>query len=79
MIRVSIELVPHGVEERKRRIGTVEIWNDGTGTNARGNYGARTIKLDGHTGRTATIKNWARLSRPVHELVKRALTELKYK
>lgn len=27
MIRVSIELVPHGVEKAKNSIGTLEIWN----------------------------------------------------
>lgn len=38
MIRCTIELIPHGQEDRKRVIGCVEIANDATGTNEVGNY-----------------------------------------
>jgi hypothetical protein len=40
MIRVTIELVPHGIEARKRHLGTILIANDATGTLTRGNYRA---------------------------------------
>lgn len=38
MIMITIELWPHGQEERKRVIGTVKIVNDGSGTNQVGVY-----------------------------------------
>ena len=40
MIRVTIDLLPHGSEERKSHLGTILIANDGTGTMTRGNYRA---------------------------------------
>ena len=44
MIRVTIELLPWGNEERKRTIGVVEIANDGTGDHETGNYNATLSK-----------------------------------
>lgn len=38
MLRCTIELVPHGFEERKRTIGIIEIANDGSGDYDQGNY-----------------------------------------
>ena len=38
MLRVTIELVPLGIEAMKRTIATANIWNDGTGTPTQGNY-----------------------------------------
>lgn len=38
MLRVTIELVPHGNETAVRKIGMLEIANDGTGTEQRGSY-----------------------------------------
>lgn len=38
MIRITIELLPKGCEERKRILGIAEIENDGTGNATRGNY-----------------------------------------
>ena len=40
MIRVTIELVPFGLEPDKRLLGQFEVWNDGTGTRQVGNYAA---------------------------------------
>ena len=40
-LRVTIDLVPHGIETCKRPVALIEIENDGTGTNARGNYEVR--------------------------------------
>ncbi len=31
MIRVTVELLPHGFEDRKRHLGTMELWNTGEG------------------------------------------------
>ncbi len=41
MIRVTVELLPHGDESRKRHLGTATIANDGTGTTTHGNYNIR--------------------------------------
>lgn len=38
MIRVTVELVPKGVESAKRTLATMEIANDGTGSQGIGNY-----------------------------------------
>ena len=43
MIRVTIELVPFGVEERKEVLGIVEVANDGTGNRETGNYIAKEV------------------------------------
>lgn len=41
MIRVTIELLPHGCEERRRHLGTVLIANDGSnGAGPVGDYAA---------------------------------------
>lgn len=40
MLIVKIELWPFGVEEKKRQIGELRIWNDGTGDVDYGNYKA---------------------------------------
>lgn len=41
MIRVSVDLLPFGQEEGRKRLATIDIANDGTGTKNRGNYKAR--------------------------------------
>jgi len=38
VIRVTVELVPLGVERLRRTIGELEVFNDGTGDAAVGNY-----------------------------------------
>jgi len=38
MIRWTCELIPFGVENAKRKIGVIEIGNDGTGNTDKGNY-----------------------------------------
>jgi hypothetical protein len=38
MLRITIELVPSGVDEEAQRIATMLIANDGTGNNKFGNY-----------------------------------------
>lgn len=40
MLRVTIELVPHGMEDRKKKIGEMVIANDGSGDSFNGNYQA---------------------------------------
>lgn len=38
MIRITIELLPLGLEENRRTLGIAEIENDGTGNIGRANY-----------------------------------------
>lgn len=45
MIRVTIEVLPKGDENRKRHVGTIEIANDGTGDSTIGNYIIRLAKF----------------------------------
>lgn len=39
MIRVTVDLVPFGNEDRSHKIGEMVIANDGTGDSVKGNYG----------------------------------------
>ena len=45
-LRVTIELIPRGDEARTRKIAVVNIENDGTGTQERGNY---IVRAEGQT------------------------------
>lgn len=38
MLEVKIDLVPFGIEARRKQIGYAKIWNDGTGDREIGNY-----------------------------------------
>lgn len=40
MIRVTIELVPHGIERDAKKIGEMRIWNNGKGDFVNGRYDA---------------------------------------
>jgi hypothetical protein len=70
MIRVTVDLVPHGVESRKRTIGTLTIRNTGTGTEEVGNYkavlNAEYMKGDGRSGQ---VFSFHRKNRSVWSLV----------
>ena len=44
MLKVTVELIPHGDEARTKQIGYMKIVNDGTGTHEVGNY---TVDVDG--------------------------------
>jgi len=41
MIRVSFDLIPHGLESHKKSLGSLDIFNLGSGTLKSGNYGYR--------------------------------------
>lgn len=47
MIRVTVELVPFGVEEKKTTIGTVIIGNDRSGDRSTGHY---TVRMEDDRG-----------------------------
>lgn len=62
MIRCTIELISAVDSSRNRVIGLVEIANDGTGTEAMGNYTVLLKKTPPFTG--ALFKNWKRGTLP---------------
>ena len=69
MIRVTIELVPFGIESRKKVIKRMIIANDGTGTPRRGNYVYHYGRKEGE------LKNFPRKSYNVWKLIQRILNQ----
>lgn len=68
MLRVTVELVPHGIEERKSVIATGTIYNDGaSGFKELGDYVAL-FESQTHGVHKTTLKNYER-RRNVWELV----------
>lgn len=72
MIKITVEL-HSAITGRVTKLGEAAIWNDGTGTDRRGNYGAwykgkRTWTRSGRT------ENFARQSRNVWELIHETLS-----
>lgn len=77
MIRVTIELIPHGLEAGKSHLGTIVIANDGTGTFTRGNYTAR-LSMKGRpesVWKLATVTGFPRRVLGGYDLIYRALRE----
>ena len=74
MIKVTIELWPHGYEANKLLLGTILIANTGTGTKSRGNYDVVLMNKK-HTKplRIGRVENFPRLSKNVYHLLKKAL------
>lgn len=79
MITIPIYLDPHGNPDRRQELGTIQIYNDATGTSSLGNYGVRILGKHGRVIRTAEVKGYARLARPVFDLVLQALRAAGYK
>lgn len=55
MLKVTIEIVPFGIEAAKRKLGVLSISNDGKGNSLIGNYKLRyadeeTIREDSYVG-----------------------------
>lgn len=71
MLRITIELIPHGNIKKARIIGTGFIANDGTGNEGFGNYKAvfRRIKSEQH----CTVKKFARKRHSAWDLLMLAL------
>ena len=53
MLRITVDLFPHGDKNKKQTLGILEIWNDGTGTEENGNYKFWISKAN-----TTTIVKW---------------------
>ena len=76
MLRVTIELVPFGVESQKRTLGNLIIANDGTGTATRGNYKAVFFSRVGHRyHREYAVRGFPRQTKSAWNLLHRILKE----
>ena len=79
MIRVLVELWPFGDESRRRPIGEMKIWNDGTGTKKTGNYKfvwwrrAKTTRNQRCKPHQGEVRSFPRLSKNVFELIRLCL------
>jgi hypothetical protein len=70
MVRVTVELIPHGDESRPRTLGVMEIANDGTGTDHVGNYGGTLhAEYTGAEGRPGRVEKFFRRKQSVWSLV----------
>lgn len=80
MLRITVELISHGDETRKKIIGVMEIANDGTGSDGSGNsaighYNGTLRAEPAYTGRMpggvrrGRVTNFARRTQSVWSLV----------
>jgi len=72
MIKITVEIIPFGFEELKRKVGIMTIVNDGTGTKKRGNYNY-SMSTGGRTWRKGRVENFPKLSGSVWNLIYRVL------
>jgi hypothetical protein len=75
MLRVTIEVLPSGDENRKRHLGTVEIANDGTGSPEVGNYSIRLAKFGrpNQTWLQGKLSGFDRIKRGPYDLLLQCL------
>ena len=76
MLRITIELVPFGLEKESRVLGIAEIMNDGTGDYRTGNYKARLSKWSPKTNedwKTTVVTGFLRKSKGPWDLLYRVL------
>lgn len=77
MIVVTADLKSAISPSRDENLCRVEIGNDGTGTDSRGNYTVRLYaRGNGRLIRTARIENWPRNDRPAWRLIAAAMEAL---
>jgi hypothetical protein len=70
MIRVTVELLPHGDEAHKRQLAVMEIANDGTGNVSTGNYrGTLHAEYTPEKGRHGQVFEFHRQRQSVWSLV----------
>jgi hypothetical protein len=76
LIRVTIELIPLGFENRKKTIGELTIVNDGTGSQTSGNYQVTLMKSSSkRIWKLGTVKNFPRKRLGPYDLLLRALQD----
>jgi hypothetical protein len=68
MIRVTIDLIPQGVEARKRTLYVMDIANDGTGDQDTGNYRG-TLRAEYTSVRMGYVRGFNRRKQSVWSLV----------
>jgi hypothetical protein len=73
MIRVTVELVPFGIESRKRPPGTIVIANDATGSMTTGNYKFRMTTRDGSKYKEGRVEGFPRQRLLAYDLLFRCL------
>jgi len=78
VIRVTLEIVPFGIESLKKTIGKAKIINDGTGTQAVGNYKAinTTPNERMRVWEKGVVKGFPRLDMSIWDLVYLALRDV---
>jgi hypothetical protein len=77
MIKITIELYPHGDEERKFIIGEGTIINDMTGTINSGNYRYEFITKKSVVGIGGRVIGFKRNKKHIWSLLKECLKEVK--
>ncbi len=82
MIRIIIEMWPGGDESKKRVLAVGNIWNDATGSRARGNYQGmfskvshKVFKAGGGIFRKGRVQGFPRTRLGVWDLLYRMLRE----
>lgn len=76
MLRITIELVPLGMESRAKVIATGTIANTGTGTLARGDYRIELRDAAGRKWKSGHIEGFPRTRLLAWDLLYRALRKL---
>jgi len=77
MIRITVELIPYGLENLKRTLTKAEVWNDNTsGNDTIGNYRFKLMdcgRLHSRIFRKGTVSGFPRKKMTVWSLLKRVL------
>ena len=78
MIKVTVELFPFGLENNKRHLGTIFIWNDASGTKTNGNYKFKILKAGEQDSiwKTGEVKDFPRKRLLIWDLLFRCLKEI---
>ena len=77
MIRVTVEMIPHGDETRKSVLGSLEIANDNTGNYEIGNYDATLhAEYTRPEGRKCRVTGFGRQRQSVWSLIGAALKQM---
>ncbi len=74
MIRVIIEVVPHGYEEHMVALGTLEIFNTSAGDDGVGDYKYKNTTASGEE--TGTIRGFQRRTLTAYDLIKDVFVDL---
>ncbi len=74
MVRVTVEMLPHGDESKRYLLGVADIANDGTGTITHGNY-VSSFRYKDRVWATLVVRGFPRKSRNVWYLLYECLRE----